>query len=559
MIQTAIEPGKTRRFRHAELLEYRACLPVPDPYEGFHHWCKNYAYVLDMQKKKIVPFVWFEGQEIVARDLVDGSWLLILKGRQLGVTWLIAAYVLWRVTVYKVMVCAVVFHEKQYAEDFIGRIKFIWERLPHWCQKAITVDNKQRLAFEHDGNRGEIRAVVGSKNAARSMTGDVVIIDEAGYVRELGKTMQAVQPVIEVSGGQIVQLSSSAGPQGPFYDIWRETFGEYGELVQSDGVGPSGFKPLFLHYSMRPGRGGDWYKNEKARMDKISPVAMKQEHPETPQEAWEYAEGRVYAGFHREVHVGDIAIPTTAELYRAIDWGQSKSPHVVLWVAHIPGVPALLVSPKCPETIREMFAYRWDEDKPEDPLKEDDHTCDALRYAVMKFRLTGTVYVYREWYVKDSVAKGWSPMKEVVKIHEMSGWVQDPDSGGWQVGRDGEVYEGTVADRSWGKMIAMYNEHDMGVVPNPPIQSRKGIADKTQTDKPLTEVKEGIRVISALIDADVPLEHYTEVSRETLGIRALREDAVIHGRGTTGLERRSLKEAARRMLDGQRKGKYLRR
>jgi len=49
------------------------------------------------------------------------------------------------------------------------------------------------------------------------------------------------------------------------------------------------------------------------------------------------------------------------------------------------GRPQLTISPRCPNTIREMLAYRWRQgtqtrDPRDEPEKQDDHCPDALRY-----------------------------------------------------------------------------------------------------------------------------------------------------------------------------------
>jgi hypothetical protein len=43
----------------------------------------------------------------------------------------------------------------------------------------------------------------------------------------------------------------------------------------------------------------------------------------------------------------------------------------------------LAVHRRCRRTIDELIGYRWDPDAVgEYPLKENDHACDALRYAL---------------------------------------------------------------------------------------------------------------------------------------------------------------------------------
>ena len=444
----------------------------------------------------------------------------------------------------------VINQEKDYAKDFILKVRSIYDRMPWWLQKEITTDSKQELRFKARGNNGLLRAVVGSARAGRSMVGDLVIVDEASLVPFLDKTLQAIYPILDTTKGQLIQLSTSAGPQGPFYESWQETYGEGGELLNEEGVGPSGYKPIFLHYSMRPDRDEAWENLERTRLTKISPVAFKQEHPDTPEEAWEFAAGRVYAGFRRDKHVGDIEIPTTGELYRAIDWGQTDSPQVHLWLCHIPGPSALLISPSCPNTIREMFAYRWDPDDPTKPMKVDDHCPDALRYAVITFNLTGVVYVYREHYEKDSVAKGWNFMTEIRALHEMSGWIKkdDAEGGQWVRGRRGEHYEGSTADRSWPKVIDFFNLHGCEVVPHEPIRGKKGPTSEP-FDPPLKEIQEAIRVVSALVDGTINLVDLVPVRRNIFARKVLAQNQSFAGENmSAGLQERAIHHEARRLL-----------
>ena len=45
----------------------------------------------------------------------------------------------------------------------------------------------------------------------------------------------------------------------------------------------------------------------------------------------------------------------------------------------------LRISNECPSLIAEMDNYAWDANKPDTPIKRDDHGCDALRYGVMAY------------------------------------------------------------------------------------------------------------------------------------------------------------------------------
>jgi len=537
--------------------ELRACS------ESFVHFCERWVYVQDKVTKRDELFNLFEGQRRVVPEMVAGRWLCLLKGRQLGLTWLCAAFVLWCLLFRTSFTCVVINQEKQYAQDFIWRVKFMYDRLPVWMRKQITKKDSTRLKMEAGGNQGDLRAVVGGEKGARSVTADLVIVDEASRVDDLEATLAAIQPTVGDSGGQIVLLSSSAGPQGVFYECWKDSYGLDGEKRGADGVGENRYMPIFLHWSERRGRDQAWYDREAQALNKISPVRMKQEHPENPQEAWEYASGRVYPLFTRARCVGTMEIPTTAELYRAIDWGQTDSPFVCLWIAHIKGPTGLLVSPECPELIREMLSYRYNDDRPDEPLKEDDHGPDALRYAVTTFRtaMTGLVYVYREFYLRDSVEKGWNPIDEIDKVHEMSGWQPSPPDHRtkYERGPTGEVYVNSVADRSWPSIIKLFCAHDLPLVPHKAMHKKKRPKEGVLTENPLKERLEGIRRLSVFVDGSRDLDKVIPITREEQALQLMRREQARKAVGavpaTTGLDERSRLHLAKRLIQARRRGK----
>jgi hypothetical protein len=509
----------------AQMHEHVRCSPLAGA-GGFVRFCERHVIIQDKETSAEVPFLLFEGQRRVVPDLVRWSWLTALKGRQLGLTWLAAAYTLWRVIYERFFQAAIINQEKQYAEDFIYRIRWIHDRLPAWCQRVVTKDRDEILRFASPGgNLAEIRSLVGGDKAARSFTGDLALFDEASRIPSLGATLGAIIPTMRRSlaaaqHGQIIVLTTSAGAEGEYADHWRETYGEGGDLLDENGVGPTSFKPVFLHWSERPGRTQAWYAARKKELDRISPVMVKREYPETPEEAFEHAEGRVYPLFTRKRNVGAIEIPDYAQRGRCVDWGESKSAFVVLWYAYVEGPPGFLIHPDCKNCIREFLAYRLDDDgKPE---KKHDHCPDAVRYAVTTRDLRGLVYVYRELYRLNTVAEGWTFTKEIAEVHEMSGWERTgPESRRkWRQG-DGETYElGTVADSAWGTAINEWSDQQVPTVPSTNFSHKR--AGRSHTDKPFDVKMEGIRLVGDLIAGEEDLKHFYQITPEARAVQVYR-------------------------------------
>lgn len=485
-----------RYLTPAEEAEYLRCWE-PQSEAKFVYWCESHVRIIGDRGE--CPFILWPGQRRMVGPLVRGLFLMILKGRQLGFTWLFAAYFLWLLMFRKSITIFVVNQELMYAEEFITRIEFMHSRLPEWCKREISKQTEKRMHFGESGGVSRIIAIAGGTKAARSFTADYALFDEASRIADFAATVGAVQPAIEKRDGQIACLTTSAGPVEGFYDLWTATYGDHGEKLNAAGCGPTGFTPFFLHWSEAPGREGDWYDRQKALLDALSPVLVKQEYPKTIQEAWEQAAGRCFPQFG-PMNFGTVSVTRDFVRYRAVDWGETKSAYVVLWIAVLPKAPpGLLVHPDCVNTIREMTHYRFDEATGR-PRKGEDHTVDALRYAVTTFKLTGLVFVYREIYRPQSLTLGYTPMKEIKELHEMSGWQRGgiTDRESWQPGRKAELFENTVFDRSLGKMGALFRDHKIPCKASVQLKGRS--VGKEYKDPVYAELLEGIRFINNLID-----------------------------------------------------------
>lgn len=537
----------------AQTAEWLLCSPAHGP-QGFIRFCERHLKIQDKKTKRIVPFVLFPGQRRIVPALVRGEWLLILKGRQVGFTWLLSAYCLWRLTYEPMFQVLVVNQEKIYADDFVARVVFMHGRCEPWMVCTPTTDAMSMIRFQGGEHNTELRSMVGSENAARSTTADLVIADEASRVPFFDKLIGAAVPALTSAGGQLICLTTSAGPQGTFYELWQENYGRFGEKLRPDGRGAGDFTPVFVHWSERPGRDAAWYAAEKRRLDQVGPVVVKQEYPDTPEEAWEFATGRIYARFRTDTHIRRLDVDrSTDEFYRCIDWGQSESALVCLWVMHRKGPTGLVVSPDCPQTIREMLAYRWDEKKPDEVLKKDDHTCDALRYLIVtNMHLSGLLYVYRELYIEGASDKEMSVAKFIAAIHEASGWeVAPPDSRRrWVRGREGEAYVDTVCDRAWPLVINDLNDCDIPARGHSVIKRVGGL--DASTDSRVQEVKEGIERVRLFVDGTFAIEKFLPPRAVDQAMAALREERQAPW-ATTGLEKRRLAQAARAILRQRRR------
>jgi len=431
--------------------------------DDFAFFCSQYVYVEDKETHVPVKFKLWPAQERIAKMLVEGKSLDILKARRLGITWLLCAYAVW-LTVFRGNQTVVVLNQsKEYAQDFLDRARMIYHTLPEWMDAQPVTNNRCRLEF---ATGSLLRSVACTRGAIRSLAADLVIFDEAAYQRYFREARQAAQPAVETGNGQIVVLSTSAGPQGDFYKLWNEC-----KLPQSK------YAPVFLHWREHPRRNDEWY-NREAGANASDPAYMKREYPSTPEEAFECAAGRVYSYFTESGEAGkryicELPVRPEYRKYRAIDWG-GVDPLVCLWGCVIPGDGlSLTIDPSCKHTINELLAYSYDSaGRPND---HDNHACDCIRYMVItpgRDGIRGHLHIYRELYIPDSARKGISLGNFCKRIREFK-----------------EEIKETIADRSRPDSINELEQHGIR-----PVQKQRHLGGEHAD-----ELAQGIGRVSELL------------------------------------------------------------
>ena len=129
---------------------------------------------------------------------------MILKARQLGLSWLALAYALWKL-VFGAPATVLLFSLREdEAVELLGRLKGMYRRLQQW-QQARSVVQDSRTVFELSTGS---RALAFSTRGGRSYTGTLAIVDEADYVPNLDQFLNAVKPTID-GGGQLFLISTS--------------------------------------------------------------------------------------------------------------------------------------------------------------------------------------------------------------------------------------------------------------------------------------------------------------------------------------------------------------
>jgi len=108
--------------------------------------------------------------------------------------------------------------ERQAKETF-GKVAQAYRKLEH----SVAPDSYRKLGMRL-ANGSRIEALPGSEKTIRGFSGvDLLVLDEASRVED--RLYFAVRPMLAVSGGALIMLSTPAGRRGVFFEEWTEGAG----------------------------------------------------------------------------------------------------------------------------------------------------------------------------------------------------------------------------------------------------------------------------------------------------------------------------------------------
>lgn len=218
------------------------------------------------------PFHLWPAQAALLAIILVERLLLLLKARQLGISWLVLAYALW-LCLFRSQRLVLVFSIGQdEANEMMRRIQAMHDRLPPALKAelpAVTKRNSEEMAWT---NGSRIQSLPSRSTAGSGYTASLVILDEWAKNPNDRQLYTAVKPTID-GGGAMIELSSANGTGNLFY-----------EQVDRAQKGEGRFAFHFLPWTARPDRDAVWYA--ATAEDAVSEAFMQQEYPATPEEAF---------------------------------------------------------------------------------------------------------------------------------------------------------------------------------------------------------------------------------------------------------------------------------
>lgn len=293
------------------------------------YFVENLVKIEDRDSLELaVPFTLWDGQKTVLDRFINDRLNIVLKARQMGLTWLALAYSVHCIVYNSGYQVVAMSKKEEDAKELVRRMTFILRHLPEWLITEETKENKKDGRLHWTSTTMSISighkepSVFNSMSAApdsgRSFTANLVILDEWAFQQWARDIWSAAYPTINrPSGGKVIGLST-AKRMTLFEDIWR--------MAKAKN---NSFTPTFLPWSTDPRRTQEWYEQTK----KDLPTSYKAEYPSTPEEAFEAAEGVAFPEYSFDIHVCEpFEIPSHWAKWRSVDNGYTD-PFAWYWFA----------------------------------------------------------------------------------------------------------------------------------------------------------------------------------------------------------------------------------
>jgi len=279
------------------------------------YFTETYGHIEDRNKEDIIqPFTLWDEQKNALTDIQSHKRTIILKARQLGISWLVLHYAAHMLLTMTGRLVIGLSKSETEAMELIRRIAtVIFRNMPELiAEKGNIPEGWAGAWFENtalvlkvhhpNGPDSTFQCFASSENAARSFTADLLIFDEWAFQQFDRSIWQAAYPVINrANSGQVIGVST----------IKRGSLFE--ELFTSE----NNFYKIFIPWSADPSRDGKWYEETKREMGDL----MQAEYPATIEEALTVPGGAFFPEVTDESILTTEALKDNTVDYFVMDYG----------------------------------------------------------------------------------------------------------------------------------------------------------------------------------------------------------------------------------------------
>ena len=254
-----------------------------------------------------IPFEMYDYQKQAVKAFLEHDDCIVMLGRQMGKTTVIAAFLLWFTCFKPEKYVLVASKDNDAAMDVLNRIRFSYEELPMWLKPGCVYFNRHEISFD---NGSTIKSSATTEGTGRGRSISLLMIDELAFVnRQIQQAMwTSLAPTLS-TGGQCIISSTPNGDQDLFAQLWRAAEGEAATVGEGEETVEIDFYPVFAPWYSHPDRGngepdskeGVLYK--KRMIAKVGELMFRQEYASMVAST---TVNIMHNGVPKEMAIGDV-------------------------------------------------------------------------------------------------------------------------------------------------------------------------------------------------------------------------------------------------------------
>ena len=314
---------KTLEEQQIQLIEHKRCFGYRNERGewvkgNFLYWLKHYARISQAPTLEsvggVIPFAIWPHTFQMANAFMLNNLISILKSRQIGASWEVAAWCLWNAEAYVADKSLLLSKGELEAAELLSKCKSLYDAQPPCFHFALETKSTTRLAFLT--NRSVIMALPSTENSGIGFQASRVVCDEHIEHEFASTNYMAIKPTIDSGGGQFISIWTSNENKLSSLAV---------ELFLGGKEGKNGFTSLFFPYTVRPGRSDEWYEATKrsipeSELNGITPeIYMSRNYPKSVEDA--LSPSKTTAVFNKDVldsMMGNVEHPVSIP-YEGID------------------------------------------------------------------------------------------------------------------------------------------------------------------------------------------------------------------------------------------------
>ncbi len=227
----------------------------------------------------VIPLVLYPHILRIVAVLLKEKLISVLKARQIGLSTIIAAYVIWYALTHLGANVLLFSKGQPESKELLGKCRRIYDQLPPFLRLKLDPDSTEEIGFA--SMKSKIMAFPSTILAGISYSASIVVCDEHAAHEYADQNYNATKPTRD-KGGQFISVFTAAAYSN---DNLATAINQDAFEKKND------FKELFFPWDVMPDRDQAWYDRTKRNipdreLSGLSPdLYMAKNYPKTREEA----------------------------------------------------------------------------------------------------------------------------------------------------------------------------------------------------------------------------------------------------------------------------------